>query len=368
VLYQVQDMSAHPQKKKILINAYNILNQFTGIAVFSAELIAAMERIIKQKGLPIELTFHVPRGRENHFGHGKKYIIANRWRSYFPWKNSNYDIVYGCDQFFKFLKASDFSSTTKKVVTLHDLNFLHQDYTDEQKAKKIHQLKTLVRDLDCVIAISQFVKDDFLKTIDFPESKVKVIYNGASNPLLRQPSVNEMPDYQPQRPFLFSLGGINDKKNWHVVLPVLKKFDGEYILSGYPDVDYIRELQSTAKKLGVNDRLKIIPAINDLHKNWYYKHCEAFLFPSLAEGFGLPVVEAMYCGKPVFISKYGSLPEVGGDSAFVFPDLSPETVENFFAQKMNEALPSLSESLSQRAQQFTWEKCAEKYLDVFLNF
>jgi glycosyltransferase involved in cell wall biosynthesis len=97
-----------------------------------------------------------------------------------------------------------------------------------------------------------------------------------------------------------------------------------------------KEVMEAAKKFGVEDRVKLIGPATEEEKYWYYKNCEAFLFPSYAEGFGLPVIEAMYHGKPVFISDKTSLPEVGGDAAYYFRNFEPEYMQEVFKEGMRD--------------------------------
>ena len=78
---------------------------------------------------------------------------------------------------------------------------------------------------------------------------------------------------------------------------------------------------------GLEERIILPGEISDMDKYWLYKNCEAFVFPSMYEGFGLPVIEAMNFGKPVFLSTFSSLPEVGGKYALYW--------ENFDSQLMN---------------------------------
>jgi glycosyltransferase involved in cell wall biosynthesis len=106
--------------------------------------------------------------------------------------------------------------------------------------------------------------------------------------------------------------------------------------------------------------------VTEEDKYWYYKNCTAFTFPSLAEGFGLPVVEAMYFGKPLFLSSHTCLPEIGGDLAYYFDrDFDPEDMRAVFENGMNRYNQELGIRLRQRACDFSWEKCAASYLKIY---
>jgi glycosyltransferase involved in cell wall biosynthesis len=101
-------------------------------------------------------------------------------------------------------------------------------------------------------------------------------------------------------------------------------------------------------------------------KSWYFNNCNAFAFPSISEGFGLPVVEAMSCGKPLFLSTRTSLPEIGGDVSFYFNDFNPEHIQNVFASGMKKYNANgLREKIKQRGTNFCWHKAAAEYLQVY---
>ncbi|MGR9847954.1 glycosyltransferase, partial [Escherichia coli] len=80
------------------------------------------------------------------------------------------------------------------------------------------------------------------------------------------------------------------------------------------DVEYKKQIIAEAQQLGVANRLQFTGTITDADKIWYYKHALCLALPSLAEGFGLPVVEAMHWGTPLLLSQMGSIPEIAGDA------------------------------------------------------
>ena len=118
----------------------------------------------------------------------------------------------------------------------------------------------------------------------------------------------------------------------------------------------------------MEDRVIIPGKINEMDKYYYYKNCSAFVFPSLREGFGLPPIEAMQFGTPVFLSNKSALPEVGGKHAYYWDHFDAkymaETISTqlnaFNADKENKQL-----ALKKYANAFSWEKTAKAYLDVY---
>jgi glycosyltransferase involved in cell wall biosynthesis len=118
--------------------------------------------------------------------------------------------------------------------------------------------------------------------------------------------------------------------------------------------------------LGVADRVHIPGPVPEEDKAWYFKNCESFLFPSLAEGFGAPVVEAMTFGKPLFLSNRTSLPEVAGDVAFYFRNFEADHMRQVYYEGMKEyGRNGLREKIIARGSDFSWERSAAKYVEVY---
>jgi glycosyltransferase involved in cell wall biosynthesis len=249
----------------------------------------------------------------------------------------------------------------KNVLTIHDLNFLYEK-TSLKIRKYLRKLQKNVDNANYIIAISEFAKNDILNHLNIGNKPVSVIYNGCN--VLEFPCY-DMPVYRPKSPFLFSIGTVVPKKNFHVLPCLLKGNDYELIVAGKGE-EYATTIVEEAKKFGVENRVKMIGAVNAEDKYWYLKNCAAFLFPSLAEGFGIPPIEAMYFGKPAFLSTKTSLPEIGGQHAYYFDDFEPENMCAVFEAGMNHYVQTNPASLiSQHAAQFDWGKSAKEYWDVY---
>ena len=96
-----------------------------------------------------------------------------------------------------------------------------------------------------------------------------------------------------------------------------------------------------------------------------FENCKAFVFPSLNEGFGLPVVEAMHFGKPLILSKLTSLPEIGGKEAIYLDNFLPEEIASKIEFAIKNDTPERQKLLKNRASLFSWEKAAEQYLEIY---
>ena len=142
--------------------------------------------------------------------------------------------------------------------------------------------------------------------------------------------------------------------------------DLELIIAGTNTFGYGEKIIEAAHKHNVAGRVKMTGPVSEKEKFWYYKNCEAFCFPSVAEGFGLPVLEAMHFGKPVFISTETSLPEVGGDAAWYFENFDPAYMQQVFRDGMQEYHATMpGQKIREQAAKFNWDTIALQYLDVY---
>jgi glycosyltransferase involved in cell wall biosynthesis len=142
----------------------------------------------------------------------------------------------------------------------------------------------------------------------------------------------------------------------------------ELVIAGEFQGDYFKRIQEQAARFGVSSRVKLLGPVDERDKYWYYKHSMAFVFPSLAEGFGIPPIEAMHFGKPVFLSDKTSLPEIGGDVAYYFRSFEPTEMQQAFESGMNhyqEQCPA--EMIRQHASIFNWRTNAEEYMKIYRN-
>lgn len=225
-------------------------------------------------------------------------------------------------------------------------------------------MQTLINRADAIVCISEFSKKDVRQYCEVGKKPLYVIHNGTN--LLLKPELNSR-SYKPKMPFLFSIGVIHPKKNFHVLLPLLKKNTMELLIAGkYDDRDYLSFIQKESKELGVEDNVHLLGPVSENEKSWYYNNCRAFTLPSVSEGFGLPLAEAMSCGKPLFLSDRTALPEIGGDVSFYFRDFHPEHMQQVFNSGMNNYNSNgLKKRIMERGRNFNWDKAALQYLEVY---
>jgi len=215
-----------------------------------------------------------------------------------------------------------------------------------------------------IVAISEFVKQDIMNNLDIGNTPVEVIYNGCN----KYEGEVKAPASKPEHPFIFTIGTVLRKKNFHVLPCLLKNNDYELLIAGNIS-DYVQVIMEEAKQWNVSERVHFLGPLSESEKHWYLSNCEAFLFPSIAEGFGLPPIEAMQYGKPVFLSCHTCLPEIGGACAYYFNhDFDRNEMIKEFESGMRDYTdnrPVRETALKINAGRFDWDNSARRYADVY---
>lgn len=251
---------------------------------------------------------------------------------------------------------------TKFIFTVHDLNYIYQRKDRPKKVAKYK--KTLQQRLDradVVTFISEFARADVLNNFKLDIKKTQVIYNGISMGNEEVP-----PAFLPTKKFIFTMGTVLPKKNFHVLVEMMKHLpDYQLVIAGINHSDYAKKIQEDITKNNLTEQIKLVGTIEEGHKVWYYKHATAFVFPSLFEGFGLPIVEAMSLGLPLFLSKETSIPEIGGSEAYYFDHFEAKYMAQVIEKGMSEFSEEKKQKLIERSKIFSWKEAAKAYLALY---
>jgi len=340
----------------------NMLSRpYVGLYTFTDELAKALAAESRKRGIP--MGFYVPESRVGCYGDDFEYFIMNesdkRHGIAFPDK---VDLFHAALQNSKYMPDRHFNGKT--LVTIHDLNYRYEK-TMLHWPNECRKYMRTIRKGDRFVTISSFAMKDIQTHYNLHGKKMDVIYNGL--PCLEY--VDSDPRYVPKGKFIFSVGVMRSRKNFHVLPSLLVGNDLELVIAGrHERENYESRILKEAERLGVLDRVHLTGAVTDQEKAWYMRHCYAFFFLSLTEGFGLPVVEAMSFGKPVFISDRTCLPEIGGRFAYyINHDFEPEMMRMEFAKGMNayEKGQPTPEEIMEHAAMFSWTTAASEYFDVY---
>jgi glycosyltransferase involved in cell wall biosynthesis len=195
-----------------------------------------------------------------------------------------------------------------------------------------------------------------------------VIYNGNPSEAALD-LTNYRPINNPQGNYLFTIGDFWERKNFHLLVEMMPfLLDFNLIIAGNNDRPYAEKVRQTIADLKLEDRVTLAGRISDEEKQYHLANATAFVFPSLREGFGLPPIEAMRFGTPVFLANATSLPEIGGEAAFYWNNFNPEDMAAELLKGLNtfQTNPEIhGEKLEQQAARFNWNEAAKKYLDVY---
>ncbi|QEC67705.1 glycosyltransferase family 4 protein [Panacibacter ginsenosidivorans] len=348
------------KQKHILFDCERMKYPHTGLYYFCLQLGLALTRNINVE--KEDISFYLPSSVGKLFGEKYNYISQSSLHKFVFPSVKGFDIWHGT---FQGSNYSPKKSSIKKVLTIHDLNFLleHKNNTAKKKSN-LAKIQKQINDADRICTISEFVKKEVLENLDVKNKEVQVVYNGCNLSLNTNP---KQPAMIPDKPFVFTIGTIMTKKNFHVLPALLCNNDLLLVIAGtIMEEAYLAKIKEEANKYGVGNRVIFAGAVSENDKEWFLKNCLAFAFPSIAEGFGLPVIEAMAFGKPVFLSTATSLPEVGGDAAYYFPSFDADEMQQAFQRGMEHYIDtSPSEIIKKRAGKFTWEEAAKKYLEIY---
>ena len=345
--------------KQVLVDMHRLkYNPFNGLYSVCINLGKALSKTDPEN---LDLHYYLPKKDFGVFGKDVKYVEHKSIDKYYRFGTGKYDLWHVTTQLSWY---RPFSKRTKVLYTLYDFSYLIEEpHNVKRNQRLLKQTQERIDRADFISGISQFAIDEAHKHLDLGNKPTLAIPLGCT--VSEFPGF-DAPKYRPTKPFLFTIGLVQPRKNFHVLPPLLLDNDYELVIAGLNEFDYGKEVVEAAEKFGVADRVKLIGPATEEEKYWYYKNCKAFLFPSYAEGFGLPLLEAMFHGKPVFSSDRTSLPEVGGDAAWYFHDFAPDAMREVFKNGMEEYERTQPiERIKKQAAKFSWDACAAEYINVY---
>ena len=305
----------------------------------------------------IRFDFHLRDKLFGLFGDAVGYLPVTRWQRVRHVQPEPYALWHSLHQHNKTLPPQ---GCGPRVVTVHDLNHLYGDKT-WSSWRQHRRLLLLMRRIDALVAISHHTAADVKQHLGWTR-EITVIHNGARSfvdtPRKPLPGWADVAD----RPFLFHLSRMSASKNPQAIIELARIWPQMTFLLCGPPSDEAKKLRDTVHLSNLQFHL----GISDENKAWAYAQCAGFLFPSLTEGFGLPPIEAMHFGKPVFLARRTCLPEIGGDAADYFDDFGPATMKRIVeAGLQRHAQAGRAEAVRRHAAQFDWDRTAALYLALY---
>ena len=262
------------------------------------------------------------------------------------------------------------------VLTVHDIYCfsIPHIFPEKERINLQKNIRLSVNKCIRIITPSLQTKKDIESHLNLSHNKIEVVPlapDSIFKPLENFSSFNKtLPEM-----FILCVGGKNNRphKNIHVVVEAMahkifrKKLSDLHLIIVGHESEYLKYVKNLANKLGVEKQIHFTRVVDKHTLLYLYNKSMALVFPSLYEGFGLPILEAMACGTPVITSNFGAMKEVAGDAAIL---INPENPEEIGAAIVNILTnPSYRESLKEgslaRASNFTWSKVIDKTVKFY---
>ncbi|HBE42542.1 MAG TPA: glycosyltransferase family 1 protein [Bacteroidales bacterium] len=302
--------------------------------------------------------------KQNFPGKGPLLNQINKLYSIPIIRKGGFDVLhptYYDPYFLRFLGKKPF------VLTIYDM--IHElypqffpRYDSVRKNKSI-----LVNKADAIIAISENTKKDLVRIYKLDPEKVHVIYLG--NPFQDREPIHKRIEIPIPDKYILFVGNRSNYKNYYFFIKAVRPLFAEY-----PDLSVVcagggkfsREEYAFLKESGIQGKVVQITS-NDEALQRIYHDAQSFIFPSLYEGFGLPVLEAFSCHCPALLSNRSSLPEVGGNAALYFDPNDGESIRSAVRCVLDneESRERLIEEGLRQLKKFRWEKTAEETRSVY---
>lgn len=266
----------------------------------------------------------------------------------------------------------------RSVITIHDVAFkyLRKSYSFFQYHYLNWSTKRATKKATKIIVPSQATANDLIDFYDCKKDKIVIIPHGFAPPspvhdnVFKNSLIFKYFGITKAMTYVLFVGRLESKKNLSRLVEAFGKFSKKYpkyklILAGKRGIGFNKILK-TVDKLGLMHKIIMPGYVTEHEKAALYKYCKFFAFPSLYEGFGLPILEAFYYKKPVLCSQVSCLPEVAGDAVkYVDPYDTKSIAEGLIdIAESGPKIDVLVERGSQRLKKFSWKDCAKKTLKI----
>jgi glycosyltransferase involved in cell wall biosynthesis len=325
---------------------YSIGEELSGVGLYSREILFGLAAAHP------DVRFQFYYRPHRYLRSWREPIASNARRRLFP---RSFDLFHGLNQ-----RLPDIPMR-RAVATFHDLFVLTGEYsTPEFRARFAAQARDAARRATAIITVSAFTASQVVSLLGVDASKVRVVHHGV-RALPAPPEIE-------REPVILNVGAIQTRKNIARLVEAFERVDAPWKLvlagsNGYGAAGILARIQASPAR----DRISVLGYVPLSELSALYRRASVFAFPSLDEGFGMPVLEAMAAGAAVLTSDRSALPEVAGDAALLVDPLNVEAMgESLRELTQNRDLRSdLARRGTTRAAQFTWEKAVRETWDVY---
>jgi glycosyltransferase involved in cell wall biosynthesis len=382
---------------KILVNTSSLQSALTGVGVYTLNIC----RTLLETSLGHDFLFYyrfasrkLKYSSQSSIQHHSKFLrdklrriplgrrTLSRLMSFYMLRNTD---VYFEPNFIPIIDVK----ARRTITSVHDLSFFNEEWTPKERYDyfRTNFLKEIGKS-DLIITPTDFVRQEVLERLGFESGRVVALHYGIDHGVFHEAEVkgsttgietsgqrvvkNNSQDGLPER-FILFVGSLQPRKNIVSLIKAYAALHKSYkdycklVLVGFDGwhTDEIMKIRSSeGNNIIIYDKIRSNESLAAI-----YQKANAFVFPSLYEGFGFPPLEAMACGCPVMVSNTSSLPEVCGEAALYVDPMDLESIRDGIQKLLTDC--ALRQELKakglQRAKLFTWDKCALQHLKVFEN-
>lgn len=259
------------------------------------------------------------------------------------------------------------------IVTIHGLEyeFCKEAYSFWERAYMHHSIKFSCRVASTVVCVSENTKKDVMELYGVPQEKIKVMYEGYDDNFTSQISHLKSNQKTQNKPYVLFIGRLEERKNIVRIIEAFEILKEKYriphtlVLVGKPGYGY-EKIRIRIQDSGFRNEIQELGYITQEKKRELLENADVFLFPTLYEGFGLPVLEAQSVGVPVVTSRVSSLPEVAGEGAVYVDPVRVESIANGIHKVISDKILRdgiIAKGLT-NVRRFSWQECAEKIGEI----
>jgi len=331
---------------------YSTGSQPSGIGIYSHEILNGLARTYPQNRY-----FFCYRWKQWRQGYAPIPANARRRLLQAPLPTFRADLFHALNQ------RVDRRPTRKVISTFHDLFVMTGDYSSAEFQKRFtSQAKRAAKNSDIVIAVSEFTAGQVSRLLGFDRARIRVVPHGVHVPPVSGARTE-------RQKMILSVGTLQRRKN---IAGLVEAFEGlprewQMVLAGSPTGFGANEILRRIENSRSRERIEVTGYLSrgDLHT--LYTRASIFAFPSLDEGFGIPVLEAMAHGLPVVTSNTSALPEVAGSAALLVDPQRPEAIRSALWRLIQdeEMRERFSTAGLARAAEFSWQRSVEETYRVY---
>lgn len=367
---------------RIGFDAKRLYHNNTGLGNYSRDLV----RIISAKMFDSTFFLYNPKP-----GNIKKYSIADNniekqpktffykklsslWRSKGVLKQLKIDDIEIYHGLSGEIPSGIQKTNIKSIVTIHDLIFLEHPnlYKPIDRFTYNYKAKKACINADLVVSISEHTKKDIIKYYGISEDKIKVIYQGC-HPAVKEAISDDQKKivskkYNLPESFILNVATIERRKNQEVIIKAIALLDNQKLVIVGRKTEYYKTIHNLIVQNNLQDRVIFLEGLTMDELATVYQMADIFIYPSLYEGFGIPIIESLFSGIPVITTKGGVFPEAGGqNSIYVNPDDFNAIADNIKDIQNNAQLRELIITEGKKyASQFTDDNIANKWEETYM--